>query len=238
VAADADNRYVRIRISDNGEGIDPAFLPHMFDRFRQADASASRTYDGLGLGLAIVKQLVELHGGRVHAMSDGAGRGSTLVLELPHGAAQDDDAASMSNDDSSMSDAPAGDLNGVSVLVVDDQADALSVLQRFLEGAAATVRTASSATAALQMLSTQPFDVIVSDIAMPGMDGFAFAAELAKRGIDTPAIAVSASAFEIDVRNATAAGYKAHLSKPIDRAALLATVSRLANGRAKRANAS
>jgi len=115
------------------------------------------------------------------------------------------------------------------VLVVDDQRDALLVLERILEGAAASVKTASCAEDAFAMLSRERFDVIVSDIAMPGMNGYDFVAELPKRGIDTPTIAVTAFAFPSDVSKATAAGFSAHISKPIDRASLLATVSRLVN---------
>jgi CheY-like chemotaxis protein len=201
----------------------------LFERFRQGDASSSRRHEGLGLGLAIVKQFAELQGGRVSAMSDGPGRGATFVLELPRGDVERPLAATASQTIAVTSIPSQSDLSGVSVLVVDDQRDALLVLERILEGATASVKTASCAEDAFEILSRERFDVIVSDIAMPGMDGYDFVAELRKRRIDTPRVALTAYAFPTDVSKATAAGFSAHISKPIDRASLLATVSRLAN---------
>jgi CheY-like chemotaxis protein len=125
------------------------------------------------------------------------------------------------------------DLRGARVLVVDDQADALSMLQRILDGATATVMAASCAKDALELLLTERFDVIVSDIAMPGMDGYDFLAEARRRGIDTPAIALTAFALPGDVRKATSAGYRAHISKPIDSASLLAIVARFVDREAR-----
>jgi signal transduction histidine kinase/CheY-like chemotaxis protein len=229
VVTEADDRYLSIRVSDNGEGIDPAFLPHLFERFRQADASSSRKHQGLGLGLAIVKQFAELQAGRVSAISDGVGRGATFVLELPRGDVARPLAATALQKIAATSVPSQPDLSGLSVLVVDDQPDALLVLELILKEAAAKVTTASCAEDALEILSRERFDVIVSDIAMPGMDGYDFVTELPKRGIDTPTIALTAFALHTDVRKASAAGFKAHISKPIDRASLLATVSRLTN---------
>jgi len=162
-------------------------------------------------------------------MSDGAGRGATFILELPHGAAERPLVATASQTISATSILSQSDLRGVSVLVVDDQPDALLVLERILEGAAASVKKVSCAEEALKILSRERFDVIVSDIAMPGMNGYDFVAELLRRGIDTPTIALTAAIFPTDVRKATTAGFRAHISKPIDRASLLAAVSRLAN---------
>jgi signal transduction histidine kinase/CheY-like chemotaxis protein len=228
VVTRANGRYLSIQVSDNGEGMDPAFVPHLFERFRQADSSAARRHEGVGLGLAIVKQLAELQQGRVSGTSDGIGRGSTFVIELPRGHIERPPrtAAPQATGASSFGD-HAADLSGVRVLLVDDQQDALLVLERIFESAAARARLASCAEDALEMLSAERFDVIVSDIAMPGMDGYDLVAELRRRGIDTPAIALTAFALPGDVSKAATTGFSAHIAKPIDRNLLLATVARL-----------
>ena len=229
VFTEADDRYVSIRVCDNGEGIDPTFLPHLFERFRQGDASSSRKHEGLGLGLAIVKEFAQLHGGHVNAKSDGPGRGATFVLQLPRGSGERSFATTASQKMALTPVLSESDLRGVRVLVVDDQWDALLVLRQILEDAAASVKTASCAEHAIEILSVERFDVIVSDIAMPGIDGYDFVTELLKRGNDTPAIALTAFALPTDISKAAIAGFRAHLSKPIDRASLLATVSQVVN---------
>jgi CheY-like chemotaxis protein len=183
----------------------------------------------LGLGLPIVKEFAQLHGGHVNAMSDGPGRGATFVLQLPRGSGERSFATTASQKMATTSVLSEVDLRSVRVLVVDDQWDALLVLRQILEDAAASVKTASCAEHALEILSVERFDVIVSDIAMPGINGYDFVTELLKRGNDTPAIALTAFALPTDISKAAIAGFRAHLSKPIDKASLLATVSQVAN---------
>lgn len=227
VSTEVSDRYVSIRVRDNGEGLDAAFLPHLFERFRKGDGSESRKHDGLGLGLAIVKQLAELQGGRVSASSDGPGRGSAFIVELARTRSQ----PSYVQDEVRPQESPVSawsQLSGARVLIVDDQPDSLRVLQQILERAAAHVATASCVTDALRMLDGMCFDVIVTDIAMPHVDGYDFMRELSRRGIRAPVIALTAHALPADVSKATEAGFSAHVPKPIDGAALLAAVSRLA----------
>jgi signal transduction histidine kinase len=224
VTTEAMDRHLSIYVRDNGEGIDAAFLPHLFERFRQFDASSSRRHQGLGLGLAIVKQFAELQGGSVSATSDGLGQGATFVLRLPCSDVRNS-SDSLASETTPLKPDHA-DLDGVSVLIVDDQQDALVLLKRILEDADASVESADCAEDALEMLSHKRFDVIVSDIAMPGMNGYEFVVEMLKRGIDTPAIALSAFALPSDVIKSTAVGFRAHVSKPIETASLLATISR------------
>jgi signal transduction histidine kinase len=217
--------HVEIRVQDDGEGIDPAFLPSLFERFRQADSSPSRRHGGLGLGLTIVKHLAELHGGRVRAASEGRGRGACFVVELPFAA---DGMATVEGGAAPAAAAPAS-LQGIRVLVVDDDLDALAMLQRLLGDGSNQVLTASTATTALDLVARGLFDVIVSDIGMPGRDGHSFIADLRSRGIRTPAIALTAFAHAEDVRKALAAGYQVHLPKPVDTPELLRTIARLAS---------
>jgi signal transduction histidine kinase len=226
VATEEAAGYLRIRVSDTGEGIDPTFLPHLFERFRQADASSSRRHEGLGVGLAIVKQFAELQGGRVSAMSDGPGHGATFALDLPLGDDRVDATTSATVAATALSQVQ---LRGRRILVIDDQPDALLVLKHILEDAGASVTTLSRAEDALEVLSAEQFDAIVCDIAMPGMDGYDFVAHMAKRKVDTPAIALTSFALSSDVSRAMAAGFKAHVSKPVDRTSLLEIVSRFAS---------
>jgi signal transduction histidine kinase len=227
VATESDDEAVRIRVSDTGEGIDPAFIPHLFERFRQGDGSSSRKHGGLGLGLAIVKQFAELHGGRISATSEGPGRGATFCLEIPLA------AVARPLDDLSPSavvapNAQPSDLAGVRVLIVEDQPDALLIVKRIVESAGVIATEASSGEEALVILESESFDVIVSDISMPGMDGYALLAQLTKRGIASPVIALTAFALANDVARSVAAGFAAHVAKPIDRSSFLAVLSRLA----------
>jgi signal transduction histidine kinase/ActR/RegA family two-component response regulator len=233
---------VEFTVTDTGEGIDPEFLPHLFERFRQADASPGRKHGGLGLGLAIVKQLVELHGGTVRADSEGAGRGSTFIVRLPAAAphhASQEPAPSRTTAPAARGVLP--DLAGVSVLVVDDDADARLLVKRLLGQFNAAVTTAGSAQEALDLLSRQRPDVLVSDIAMPGMDGY----ELMRRlhasangnGATVAAAALTAFARAEDRDRALAAGFRAHISKPVEPSELVSVVAALA-GRAPAGNGS
>lgn len=222
---------VQVRVTDTGEGITPEFLPHIFERFRQADASSSRKQGGLGLGLAIVKELVELHGGRVRAASEGPGTGSTFVVELPllvksaessvHGEAAAEQTCALHR------------LDGIRVLLVDDEPDALAMIRRNLEDDGAAVATASTAEAALEQLGEGGFDVMVSDIGLPGRDGYELLVEARTRGIRVPALALTAFARPQDRLRALASGYQSHLAKPVDTSELLTTVASLASQQAQ-----
>jgi PAS domain S-box-containing protein len=229
VALRRTNGHVELVVSDSGEGISPEFLPRIFQRFSQADASTSRPHGGLGIGLALVKELAELHGGRVRVASEGVGKGATFVVELPLAvlpdAAGTPPAPELLEE---AGEAPAVSLRGVAVLVVDDEPDALALSKRLLEGSGARVAVTSSGAQALDVLRAQSFDVLVSDIGMPGMDGYVLLGEVRRRGIDTPALALTAFARPVDRARAMLSGYQAHLSKPVGAAELLATVAALA----------
>jgi PAS domain S-box-containing protein len=231
--------HARITVADSGEGIDPAFLPHVFDRFRQADASSTRRHGGLGLGLAIVKQLVELHGGTVHATSAGVGHGSTFTISLPLASAhlRPEAARNASPGAGTVGAQPLAlaapvSIAGVRALVVDDDADARELVRRMLESSRAQVMTAASSAEAIGLLREQPFDILVSDIGMPGEDGHALMRRIRTMtegpARDIPAIALTAYARPEDRDKALRAGFQAHAAKPVDTAALIATVARLA----------
>ena len=206
-------------VEDTGIGIEQSFLPNVFDTFRQADASATRAYGGLGLGLSIVKQLVELHGGGVEVESEGQGRGARFTVRLPVRSA-DAPAPAVSAPALVTSDL----LRGFSVLVVDDDPDTRELLQSVLEQAGADVRAASSADEALAVCRTARLDALVSDIAMPGRDGYSLMAEVQTLPADLRprvAIALSAYASARDVRQSLEAGFHDHIAKPVDPAALV-----------------
>jgi signal transduction histidine kinase/CheY-like chemotaxis protein len=229
--------HVELDISDSGDGIDAAFLPHIFDRFRQADSSSARQHGGLGLGLSIVKQLVELHGGNIAVESAGRGKGATFRVRLPRLAASSDFAAAEPalRDTSAIErPSPRDALEGVRILVVDDEPDARTLIQRLLQDHHASVLMASSTDEALRILHSEPLDVLVSDIGMPGEDGYALIRRL--RALDhpngrIPAIALTAYARVEDRVKAIDTGYQSHLSKPVEPAELTAMVKRLADGR-------
>ncbi len=222
--------HIEISITDTGEGITPDFLPHVFDRFRQADASSTRRHRGLGLGLAIVKNLVEIHGGEVRAASAGPNHGATFTVALPL-------LATVSEETLPGPATPAtplarADLAGISVLVVDDEEDARQLLQRVLRDAGAAVMTAPSAAHALTCLETTPPDILVSDIGLPEEDGCSLIQRL--RAMKTrpvakiPAIALTAFARAEDRGRALASGFDVHLTKPVHPSELARTVARLA----------
>ena len=238
--------HVEVTVADTGRGIEPAFLPYVFERFRQADASSKRAQGGLGLGLAIVRQLVELHGGTVEAHSAGANRGATFTVRLPVGAlrAAPGDAGDSDQAAAPVPGTPAAplaarptlcDLHGLNVLVVDDEPDSLTVLRRLLETSGAAVATAGDVAAALAALADAPFDVLISDIGMPGQDGYDLIRQLRalppEKGGRMPAIALTAFARVEDRIRALQAGFQFHATKPVDRAeltALIATLTRRA----------
>ena len=233
------NSHLEVEVADNGEGIDPAFLPQVFDRFRQADASSARRHGGLGLGLSIVKQLVELHGGVISAKSAGRDLGSTFRVSLPLLATIED---ALETDISrqhprrsaslpAIEEIAPVDLTGLKVLVVDDEPDARSLIQRLLQDRHASVVTAGSADEAVQMLLRGTPDVLVSDIGMPGEDGYMLIRRIrAMTGSYAliPAIALTAYARIEDRMKAIHAGFQLHLSKPVEPIELVAMVHSLA----------
>lgn len=228
------NSHVEISVSDTGAGITPEFLPHVFDRFRQADSTITRRYGGLGLGLALVKTLVEMHGGSIHAKSAGTGQGATFRISLPLPiTALDADASRAHPTDwtvPSDDDAEKPNLTGARVLVVDDEADNGEMLCRLLTNQGAQAVGALTAAKALSELDHGHFDVLVSDIGMPEMDGFEFIKEVrAMEGTgkhQIPAVALTAFARPDDRRRAMNAGFDTFLSKPVDTDELLAVVQR------------
>jgi PAS domain S-box-containing protein len=214
---DSDEANLTIEIADSGVGIEPAFLPFVFDRFRQADCRSTRTHGGLGLGLAIARHILEQHGGRIQAFSDGPGCGTTIRMNLPVRVA-----------------APAGDepavgpdatrrphLAGATVLVVDDQRDSRELLALLLEECGAQVFESDSAAGALELMMQQPIHLLVADIAMPDVDGYELIARIRQEHGSIPALAVSAYARVEDREMALAAGYNGYCSKPISTAEFL-----------------
>jgi PAS domain S-box-containing protein len=228
------NSHIEFSVSDTGIGIPADFLPHVFDRFSQRDSSTHREYGGLGLGLAISKQLVDLHGGTIHAKSMGEGQGATFVVHLPLiilGKERDPSPRIHPTAGEMLEAVPVPKLDGVRALIVDDEGDALELIRRVLESQGASVTTVGSGEEALRLLERSEPDVIISDIGMPGMDGYQFmrrmrAAEPKNRR--TPALALTAFARPDDRKHAILAGYQAHLAKPFDMAELAIVVAGLA----------
>ncbi len=222
-----DETDARVTVKDSGQGIDSEFLPRVFDRFRQADSSTTRSFGGLGLGLAIVRHLVELHGGTVSAQSDGTGKGATFTVTFPLMA----DRAPVT-----MSHTPeiseTYSLDGLKVLLVDDEPEARQIISTVITRTGAEVKSCKSAHEALVKLSEWKPDVILSDIAMPGQDGYSFIRQVRSlprdKGGDTPAAALTAYARDIDRRQALAAGYQMHIAKPIAASQLVTMIARLA----------
>jgi signal transduction histidine kinase/CheY-like chemotaxis protein len=216
----------QIVVRDSGEGIAPEFLPHVFERFRQADSSMKRAHGGLGLGLAIVKLIVEMHGGEVRAESGGPGLGATFTVTLPitQPAVVAEPAEAVV---APAPPAPLSALTGVRVLVIDDEPDALEVISAILSAHGAEVTPAASGSDALGLLERAEIDVIVSDIAMPELDGYELL-ERIRRKRPLPAVALTAHARAEDVERARAAGFQRHLAKPVSAAQLVETVTGLA----------
>jgi PAS domain S-box-containing protein len=227
--------HLEISVIDTGEGIAPEFLPYVFDRFQQGDASTTRRHSGLGLGLAIVKQLVELHGGNVLVKSGGIGQGATFTLHLPLTAiytypdeeGRHQPAALRENQP-----LPEVSLADVRVLVVDDEIDGRELVKRLLEMAGATVSTAGSASEAMERILAGRPDVLVCDIGMPGEDGYSLIRRLRvieeRQKSALPAVALTAYARSEDRTKAIRSGFQNHLAKPVEPAEFLAVVSSLA----------
>ncbi len=227
------NGDIEISVRDTGVGIAPQFLPYVFERFRQADASTTRRHGGLGLGLAIVKQLVELHGGAVTAKSPGVGRGAAFIVTIPtiHAQTRDPAERGILSRSPIPPECESADLRGVKVLVVDDDADSRALVKRMLSGCKAEVTIAASGREALQLLSESQPDVLLSDISMPEMDGYELIRkvravnDVARRSL--PAAALTAFARSEDRHRALLAGFQSHLTKPVEPAELIAVVARL-----------
>src|SRR5262249_18402048 len=230
---------IEVSISDTGIGIDPQFLPHVFDRFRQADSSSTRKYGGLGLGLAIVRHLTEVQGGSVSASSPGIGLGSTFKVDFPAaptpGLLQQPESGPPEPESSPAVESSHTDscqeLKGVSVLVVEDDPETLDLLKFILDQRQAEVTTAASAAEALRVLEDSPADVLVSDLAMPDQDGYDLIRRVRslapERGGNVPAVALSAYTRAEDRMRALAAGFSLHLPKPVDPSELVAALARL-----------
>jgi signal transduction histidine kinase/CheY-like chemotaxis protein len=211
----------RLSVSDTGQGIAPEFLPHVFDRFRQADSSTTRAHGGLGLGLSIVRHLVELHRGTVRAHSAGLGRGATFTVELPLDVF--DERAPLGADGrmhrvKAQPRSSTLTLRGVHVLVVDDEPDSRGLMADILERNGATVAAAASVSEAMALVRTTRVDLVVTDIAMPGADGYSLADEIRtlRRASPLPIIAVTAFAHPEQRQRILSAGFKAHLAKPFE----------------------
>jgi PAS domain S-box-containing protein len=223
------NSHCEIGVSDTGCGITADFLPFVFDRFRQQDSGSARMQGGLGLGLAIVKQLVESHGGSVAVKSEGEGKGSKFIVCLPiaiSAARSVDDILPLARSHSGLD----LSLEGLKILVVDDDPDACFVLRRILEEQKAMVTTASSAATGLESLSADPPHLLISDVGMPGEDGYQFISRVRKLPApinDIPAIAVTAFARPVDRIHAMQAGYSMHVAKPVNALELLTVIAKL-----------
>ena len=227
-----NGRFARIVVADTGHGISPEFLPHVFERFRQADASSSRRHGGLGVGLALVHDLIVLHGGSVLAQSEGEGKGATFTIDLPTVAAQEIGA---SIEGEGLQSHAMTSLDRVRVLLIDDDKDARELSLAVLEQCGARVKAVSSSAEAIASLLDTPRalmpHVIVSDLGMPAQDGYQLIRQI--RAIDSelgriPAVAVTGYATADDVQRALTAGFQLHISKPMDPAAFVAAVADLA----------
>jgi PAS domain S-box-containing protein len=224
----------RIQVIDTGRGIEPDFLPLVFDRFRQADSTTRRKFGGLGLGLSIVKQLMELHGGTVKAESAGAGTGATFTIEIPIRAliadAPDDEPPSPGVI-SVVGTFPEVRLDGLRILIVDDEVDSRRAVFKVLQSAGAVVTAASSVTEAMKMIVRTPPDILVSDIGMPDEDGYDLIRKVRAAGHGgraLPAVALTAFAHKEDQRRALLSGFQVHVSKPVDPHDLVAVIGSLA----------
>ncbi len=233
ICLNSRDRHAQIQVIDTGRGIHPDFLPHMFEYFRQADSTTTRKFGGLGLGLAIVRHLVELHGGTVQAASLGEGQGATFTVELP---LLENKKLAIADPKTNRSD-PLSSLQlplaGVRVLVVDDDADARNLVAFILEQAGAIARVVDGAIAALDCFSEMKPDILISDIGMPGKNGYGLIQDIRALPTDqdqpVSAIALTAYAGEIDHQHAIAAGFQMHMTKPVDAAQLVQAIAQLVN---------
>ncbi|NBD10296.1 PAS domain S-box protein [Corallococcus silvisoli] len=226
---------VELTVEDTGQGIPEAFLPHVFERFRQADSGTTRKTGGLGLGLAIVRHIVEMHGGTVSAASEGEGQGAVFTVRLPLSVTQrrgPEVPTAPRTSAPGPATAHPSELDGVRVLVVDDEEDARELLSTLLEENGASVLTAGSAAEGLQVIQAERPDVLVSDIGMPGTDGYGFIERVRalpeEQGGRTPAVAITAYARSEDRTRVLRAGFQSHVPKPVEPVELLAVLASLA----------
>jgi signal transduction histidine kinase len=204
---------VRLEVSDTGAGIDPDFLPYVFDRFRQADSSRTRPHGGLGLGLAISRHLVEAHGGRISVVSGGRGMGTTFTIDLPR---LERSSPSLLEEEAHASRGLAErPLEGVRLLLVEDDEDSREMMTVLLEHSGARVRTAENALVALEALAERGTDVMIADVGLPHMDGYALVRRMREEGFTTPAVALTGYASSADRAQAIDAGFTDHLGKPV-----------------------
>ncbi|MBH8575244.1 response regulator [Nostocaceae cyanobacterium CENA369] len=217
----------QILVRDTGKGINPDFLPYVFDTFRQADSATTRKFGGLGLGLAIVRYLIEMHGGTVLAESSGEGQGATFIINLPMLLTE----LQVSNKDSEATTASASVFEDLQILVVDDDPDSLELVTFILEQYGATVTAVSSAKEVLAAIAKSKPDLLVSDVGMPEMDGYMLLRQIrslsAAQGGEIRAIALTAYASEGDEQQALSVGFQAHIAKPIDPVQLVATITNI-----------
>jgi CheY-like chemotaxis protein len=236
VVVERVNSHVELSVSDTGRGIAADFLPHVFERFSQADNPFAGRVSGLGLGLAIVKSLTELHGGSVRVKSGGEGKGSTFIVSLPISVVHTLDRAENRQRTNVEREGPAlncTDLAGIKIVVVDDEADAIALVKRIMEDCGAGVKACTSGAECLACVPTFRPDVLITDIGMPDMDGYTLIKTLRamseKDGGRTPAVALTAFARSEDRRQAMLAGFDVHVAKPVEPGELVAVVSRLAS---------
>jgi CheY-like chemotaxis protein/two-component sensor histidine kinase len=236
VRVDKKESQIHLTVSDNGMGVEPHFLPHLFERFTQADSSTTRRHGGLGLGLAIVRHLAELHGGTVSAASEGTDKGATFIVTLPIRAVAepvDGDVKLRRTEDQSQQTVEPAVLHGIRVLVVDDEPDALTLVEAVLRQYGADVRTAGSAQEAFQEMQRWRPDVLVADIGMPVEDGYALLRRVRalseSEGGSIPAAALTAYAQDEDRQQAFVAGFQEHVAKPVPPERLAHVVARLAS---------
>jgi signal transduction histidine kinase len=232
VALESGGDLVRVTVRDTGQGVDPEFLPHLFEPFRQAEGPGRRARMGLGLGLAIVRHLVELHGGKIAAESEGIGRGATFTVTLPADRTGSSRLAPVESDDTSP---PATPLIGVRIVLVEDERDARDALTWMLADAGAEVFAVETVRAAIEAIRVHAPALVISDIGLPGEeDGYDLIRELRalgrERGGTTPAIALTAFARGTDNARALGEGYDLHLAKPIERDSLTAAIQELLGG--------
>jgi signal transduction histidine kinase len=228
IRIEQERSHAKVTVQDTGQGIDPEFLPRVFDRFRQADSSTTRSFGGLGLGLAIVRHLVELHGGTVSAESEGVGKGASFTARFPLLT----DRVTPISLSAEFHVAELRSLDGLRVLLVDDEAEAREIISTVIGRTGAEVKACISASDALSKLAEWRPDVILSDIAMPEEDGYSFINKVRslprEKGGETPAAALSAYARDEDRMRALAAGYQMHIAKPIGANQLVTMVAKLA----------
>jgi signal transduction histidine kinase len=231
VRLDRVDSQIEIEVADTGLGIESKFLPHAFERFRQANATSTRAHGGLGLGLAIVRHLVELHGGTVGVESEGLNKGSSFKVRLPVSAVRRTSALETDARSASTALLVAPSLEGLRVLLVDDEEDARGLLTEVLQGHGAQVIAVASAAEALREIQARPPDILVSDIGMPGEDGYSLIRKvraLTRNQRLIPAAALTAYARREDRTMAMMAGFQAHIAKPVEPAELLVVVATLA----------